>query len=229
MIRSLRASASSRYCDVNNVDMPRFLKLATRSQMTCLLRGSRPVVGSSRNTTSGRTTKPQAISIRRRIPPEYVPTRRSAAYCRSNSCRSSSARERAADLLSPCSRPNRSRFSRPVSMSSRATCCPVSMITRRTAAGWATTSKPAILAVPRSGLVSVDNMSTVVVLPAPFGPSNATTSPRPTSKLMPRTASTSPNDLPSPLTTTLFSELVNPVSPVSVLSCLRVVAAAPWS
>ena len=34
------------------------------------LRGSSPVVGSSRNTTSGRTTSPQARSTRRRMPPE---------------------------------------------------------------------------------------------------------------------------------------------------------------
>ena len=34
------------------------------------LRGSRPVVGSSRNTTLGQVTRPHAMSIRRRIPPE---------------------------------------------------------------------------------------------------------------------------------------------------------------
>ncbi len=64
--------------------MPAALKSDTNSQMLCLLRGSSPVVGSSRNTTSGRTTSPQAMSMRLRIPPEYVLTRRSAASSRSN-------------------------------------------------------------------------------------------------------------------------------------------------
>ena len=133
MIRSLSASASSRYWVVNNVAMPRFLKPATRSQMVCLLRGSSPVVGSSRNTTSGRTTKPQAMSIRRRMPPEYVPTRRSAA-CDQIELAREVLRPVTAPPTSPgpADRPNMTRFSRPVSMSSSATCCPVSMIDRRT-------------------------------------------------------------------------------------------------
>ncbi|CFS39244.1 Uncharacterised protein [Mycobacterium tuberculosis] len=70
MMRSLSASASSRYCVVNNVAMPSFLKLATRSQIACRLLGSSPVVGSSKNATWGWTTNPHAMSIRRRIPPE---------------------------------------------------------------------------------------------------------------------------------------------------------------
>ena len=81
------------------------------------------------------------------------------------------------------------------------------MIDRRTLAAWDTTSKPAMLAWPRSGRVRVDKMSTIVVLPAPFGPSNATTSPWPTSKLTSRKASTAPNDLPIPLTITVLSEV----------------------
>jgi hypothetical protein len=40
----------------------------------------------------------------------------------------------------------------------------------------------------------------VVVFPAPFGPKNAKTSPEPTSRSIPRTASRSPYDLRRPLT-----------------------------
>src|SRR3954454_17142382 len=83
------------------------------------------------------------------------------------------------------------------------------MIDRRTSVGWATTSWPATLARPRSGVDSVDKISTVVVLPAPFGPSNPTTSPRATSKEMSRKATTEPNDLPMPSTWTPFSELLS--------------------
>jgi hypothetical protein len=47
---------------------------ATRSRMIChtvrRLRGSRPVVGSSRKTIRGSPTRPMARSSRRRMPPE---------------------------------------------------------------------------------------------------------------------------------------------------------------
>src|SRR5271155_449386 len=76
------------------------------------------------------------------------------------------------------------------------------MIDRRTPAGSDTTSYPATSAWPRSGRVSVDRMSTVVVLPAPLGPSRPTTSPHATLKLMSRSATTEPNAFPIPLTTT---------------------------
>ena len=45
------------------------------------------------------------------------------------------------------------------------------------------------------GLASVQSMLIVVVLPAPLGPRKPKTSPASTSKLTPRTASTSPKDL----------------------------------
>src|SRR6478752_4715796 len=47
----------------------------------------------------------------------------------------------------------------------------------RTCSGWVTRSKPATVAAPASASRSVDRMLTVVVLPAPFGPSNAKISP----------------------------------------------------
>ena len=48
------------------------------------------------------------------------------------------------------------------------------------------------MAVPESGLKSVVRTRTVVVLPAPFGPSNPKTVPCSTSKLNPSRAITSP-------------------------------------
>src|ERR1700742_3107382 len=66
---------------------------------------------------------------------------------------------------------------------------------RRTSSLAATTSKPATSARPALGLVSVQSMLIVVVLPAPLGPRKPKTSPVPTSKLTPLTASKSPNDL----------------------------------
>ena len=71
----------------------------------------------------------------------------------------------------------RRRFSTPVSSSSTAANCPVRLIAARTSAACRTTSLPATYAVPASGLSSVDRMRTVVVLPAPLGPSRASTSP----------------------------------------------------
>ncbi len=62
-------------------------------------------------------------------------------------------------------------------------------------AGDSTTSKPATVALPLLGCESVQSMLIVVVLPAPLGPRKPKTSPVPTSKLTPRTASNSPKDL----------------------------------
>ena len=56
------------------------------------LRGSSPVVGSSRNRTGGRRTSDAAMSKRRRMPPEYVRSGRSAASVSSNFSSSSAAR-----------------------------------------------------------------------------------------------------------------------------------------
>ena len=89
-------------------------------------------------------------------------------------------------------------FSRPVSSSSTVADWPVRPIERRTAAGSASTSCPATRAVPRVGFVSVVIIRTVVVFPAPLGPSSPSTVPRGTAKLTSSTASVSPNSLTSP-------------------------------
>src|SRR5207249_2258260 len=60
--------------------------------------GSRPVVGSSRNRTRGWCTSPAPRSSLRRIPPEYVYARRSAASFNCKTSRSSSTRSSTSEL-----------------------------------------------------------------------------------------------------------------------------------
>src|SRR5215213_386598 len=62
----------------------------------------------------------------------------------------------------------------------------------RTRSGSVRTSCPAIRTVPASGTRSVDRMFTVVVLPAPLGPSSARTVPRGTARSMPSRTPWSP-------------------------------------
>ena len=69
------------------------------------------------------------------------------------------------------------RFSRPVRNGSTAAYCPDRPIRRRTACGSSATSNPATRARPRSGLSKVARIRTVVVFPAPFGPSSPSTPP----------------------------------------------------
>ena len=66
---------------------------------------------------------------------------------------------------------------------------------RRTASGSRSTSWPLTRAVPLVGVVSVVIMRTVVVLPAPLGPSSPSTEPLGTEKLTSSTAAVSPKCL----------------------------------
>ena len=66
---------------------------------------------------------------------------------------------------------------RPVSMSSTAAYWPVRLIERLTPTGSVSRSWPAIVAVPASGRTRVARIRTIVVLPAPLGPSSARTEP----------------------------------------------------
>lgn len=85
----------------------------------------------------------------------------------------------------PASRAIMRRFSSPVWASSKAAYCPVRLIVRRTRLRSATTSYPAMRAVPLSAVVSVARMRTAVVLPAPFGPGRAKTGERSARRSMP--------------------------------------------
>ncbi len=69
-IWSASRSASSRYCVVSSTVLPAATRASIVSHMPTRLRGSSPVVGSSRNSTGGRATSAAARSSRRRMPPE---------------------------------------------------------------------------------------------------------------------------------------------------------------
>ena len=92
-ISSASRSASSRYWVVRSTVRPSRTSSSITSHNDRRLRGSSPVVGSSRNRTGGRATSASARSSRRRIPPEYPLTGRLAASRRSK--RSSSSLPRA--------------------------------------------------------------------------------------------------------------------------------------
>ena len=69
-ILSASRSASSRYWVVSSTVVPAATRASIVSHSPIRLRGSRPVVGSSRNSTGGRATSAAARSSLRRMPPE---------------------------------------------------------------------------------------------------------------------------------------------------------------
>ena len=150
-IRSASSSASSRYWVVSRIVVPSRTSSRTIAQISLRLRGSSPVVGSSRNRIRGRVSRLDARSSRRRIPPEYVRAGRSAASASSKRSSSSAARRRASSRERSNRRPNISRFSRPVRISSTAANCPVSPSSSRTAAGLVHHVAPEDLGAPRVG------------------------------------------------------------------------------
>ena len=191
-IWSARRSASSRYCVVRSTVVPCPTRASIASQSAMRLGRSRPVVGSSRKRIGGRATSAAARSRRRRIPPEYVRTRRSLASSRPKS--TSSSRERSREAWRPMwyRRPTSSRFSKPFRFSSTAAYCPARPMLLRTSPGWSRTSNPATRAVPESGRINVVRMRTAVVLPAPFGPRRPKTLPVSAWRSTPHSAFTSP-------------------------------------
>ena len=138
---------------------------------------------SSRKITGVGTTRPERRSSRRRIPPEYVATRRPAASCRPKRSSSSSARPRRRPAR-PESRASMSTFSRPGEH----------LVDRggltgeadaRGPSGSPTTSTPATRRAARIGpderREDVDGRG----LSAPFGPRRANTLPASTARSRP--------------------------------------------
>ena len=193
-------SASSRYWVVNRTVVPSRTSSRTTAQIWLRLRGSSPAVGSSRKRMRGSLRRLEARSSRRRIPPEYVRAGRSPASTRSKRSSNSPARCRASARERPNRRPNISRFSRPVRISSTAANCPVRPSNSRTAAGSRATSSPRTSARPESGTSSVARTRTRVVLPAPLGPSRPNTAPSGTTRSTPASATVAPKRLVTPST-----------------------------
>ena len=106
----------------------------------------------------------------------------------------------------PSRRPNSQRFSRPVRFSSTEAYCPVTPTSWRIMCGSRRTSTPKMLASPSSIGSRVASIRSIVVLPAPLGPSTPNTSPRRTSRSMPSTARWAPKVLTRPVAETARSE-----------------------
>ena len=90
-------SASSRYCVVSRTVTPSATSPRTMSHIARRLRGSRPVVGSSRKITGGSPISVMARSSLRRMPPENPATGLLGGVRRSKRSSRSSARRRALD------------------------------------------------------------------------------------------------------------------------------------
>ena len=125
-IRSASCSASSRYCVVSRMVVPRPASSRIVCQTSSRDCGSSPVVGSSRKSTGGSPMRLIAMSRRRRMPPEYVAARRPPASVRPNRSSRASATAPASAHLRSCA--TRTRFSRPVRTSSTAANWPVRLI-----------------------------------------------------------------------------------------------------
>src|SRR5215469_5011404 len=91
-------------------------------------------------------------------------------------------------------------FSSPVSRLSTAENWPVTPIAARTPLGSVARSCPATWISPALAVIRVDRMCTIVVLPAPLGPSSEKMVPSGTVRSMPSSTTLSPNDLRSPVT-----------------------------
>ena len=195
-IRSASWSASSRYCVVSSTVQPSATSSRMVSHIWPRVRGSRPVVGSSRKISGGRVIRLAARSSRRRMPPENCAIGLSAASSRPN-CSSSSLGGRRA----PARRQALQAAEQPQVLASRSG----SRRPRRTARS----RRPA--GAPRAGRgrrrrrrsrrgppsigSSVASIFSIVVLPAPFGPSTPKISPWRTSRSTPSTARRSPKAL----------------------------------
>ncbi len=154
-----------------------------RSTTSRVAAGSSPEVGSSRNSSSGSWSSARASATRLRWPVENPCTFTSARWPMSK--RSSRAppfaRASASDM--PRSRPTNSRFSSAVNRSSSPAFSVSTPVRRRSSSPWAHGSRPSTVARPESASSTPLSRRMVVVLPAPLGPSRASTSPRFTSSV----------------------------------------------
>src|SRR6266571_3964906 len=158
--------------------------------------GSRPVVGSSRKRICGSFTRAVAMLNRCFWPPDSVLT-----FARAFSDRSTFLRMAIASIDRLSRAANRSRSSSRFRPSKNADDCSCTPMTFLTFWGSRRTSIPPTRAWPSSALRRPSRISTVVVLPAPFGPSNPKISRCLTRKAMPSTATRLPYRLRSPSTT----------------------------
>ena len=153
--------------------------------------GSNPVVGSSRNNTSGLFNNAAAISQRLFCPPDrfsYLLLHTSCSCSLSHSSVTCSLNE---FLFSPKRAPLTYRFSFTVNLSSRQLFCQTTPILFLICASSLPARQPSITISPAVGRNKVHIILIVVDLPAPFTPRNPNNSPLSTEKLILSTAFTS--------------------------------------
>ena len=200
-IRSASWSASSRYCVVRKIVTPP----ATRSRTIChivrRLRGSRP---------GGRLVEEDDA----RVADQASSPGRAGAACRRSrwprACSAASARSNRSSSSAARRRPSRAAEVVQVGHQDQVLLAGEQVVDGRELAGDADRGADRVgvarrgrgrrrAACPASAPIRVDRIWTVVVLPAPFGPSSAKIVPSATSRSMPSSTTWSPKDLRRPV------------------------------
>ncbi len=178
------STSDSRWLETITVRPPAAYRTIT-SRISLICGGSRPFVGSSRISRSGSPSIACAIASRCRMPCEYVRTARSSAspspaISRASAmCASSAGRPVACQYSSRLARPD--RCGRNPAPSTNAP-------TRDSTGAPGRTGCPNTRISPASGEISPISIRSVVVFPAPFGPSSPSTCPFSTRNDRSRTA-----------------------------------------
>ena len=175
----------------NSTVLPRAANARIVDQKPWRLSTSRATVGSSSTSRSGSGTSARAKRTFCVSPPDSLLVRRSARSARPASCSVSSTSSGVGNsdaIIATSSRTVTSRMASPI----------WSITPRRPAATASAGVIPKTDTSPASGVPRPSSRSTVVDLPAPFGPSSATVCPRGMARSTPSTACTSPKVLWSP-------------------------------
>ncbi len=193
LMRCASRSAISRMCVVRITVLPCATR-ATRMSLTWRAAwASRPVSGSSRISTCGSWISAPASASFWRMPREKPSTMSPVRSHRSSWRSSSSARGAATDGATSHRPATNSRYSSGRSLPYSSGSSGRNASTRLAAMGSAVMSCPRMRAVPASGRSSPATMRSVVVLPAPLGPSSAWNSPRGITRSRRSTAGVPPN------------------------------------
>ena len=192
---SASRSASSIECVVSTTATPSRRAWVTRSHAASRACGSSPALGSSRKSTSGRPTTATASASRCRCPPDSRRTGVRANASRPSRCASAPTGSGSACIAATCRSTSSARA--PVG---RPPSCSITPTRGRSSARWRTGSRPSTRTEPASGTRRPPQHSTVVVLPAPFGPSTAVMRPAAAVKVSPSTATVPPYRRTSPRT-----------------------------
>mmetsp|Transcript_24326 Transcript_24326/g.75675 ORF Transcript_24326/g.75675 Transcript_24326/m.75675 type:complete len:206 (-) Transcript_24326:34-651(-) len=172
-----RASASSSMCVVNKQQPPAALMSPMESHMPRRLRGSRPVVGSSRMATAGEPTMAQATQRRRLMPPLSVLGIESCFSCNLVAPRIFRTPFVAARPESPRMRAKRRMFSLTVRSSFKTVSCGQRPMVVAPPAAPPPTAVGRMSTEPPVGASSPVMQRIVVVLPAPLGPKRPSVAP----------------------------------------------------